>query len=354
MNYFFLFYPMLIFFVLGVNYLLNGRLFHLNIIFIALLFSLIVGFRVIDSSTDTAYYGDIFERSTSLEEVVSGRMSWKGDYFFGFITYLIRYFFESYNAYFFLLSLVSVSVLLLGLYRIYINQLNKKKSEYLIYISIFFVTYIPFLIYGNTVRQGLAVSLSVLALSYLKYNPIMYFFLSITAFFTHKSAIILLFFPIYFYFLKNRIANLFTLSLVFLVTIVFLSKMIDYVPYISEKLDFYQSNFQNQTDTIQIIAFLILFVLSLNVKIFSYAVNSNLVYMFVLYVGVIGLALIDAPKIGARLIIYAMPFFPYLILETLMLYKQSNYLIFIFLALIFLSSFYFMLSPQIQSIISYN
>lgn len=354
MNYFFLFYPLLVFSFLGVNYLFKRKFFFLSIIFFILFFSALVGLRNVDSSTDTAYYADVFQNSISLEEIISGRMSWKGDYFFGFLTYLIRSFFENYNIYFFLLALISLSVLFFGLYRIYAEKFNKRDSEYILYISIFFLTYIPFLMYGNTVRQGLAVSLSVLALSYLRNSLLIYFFISILALFTHKSAILLLFFPIYFYLLSNKNLNFFSLFFAVFLSLNFLLQVVDFVPYISDKLTYYQSHFQNQTDIIQLMAATVTLGFMLNKKIFSHDVNNNLLYGFAFYILTIGFSLIEAPKVGARLLIYVTPFFPYLILESLKLYRQKKYLVFFLLTLFFLLSFYFMLTPQVQTILAYD
>lgn len=347
MNYLFLLYPPFLFILMILNKLSHKKFEKTNIIFVSIVVSVIVGFRSLNAGNDTEIYIELFESINSFNDIFFGYMAWKGDYFFTLITFLIKRI--SHNPRFFLVAMGLFSTIILsnGLSRLYGN--HKQKFNL---ICLFYLTHIPFLLFGNVIRQGIAISLLVFGFSFYNSRKSIFYIFLFLSFFTHKSAIIFLLFPI-FNLIKGKSKYIIYLSFAFVLkSVMFI--IITLIPFLNSKISFYQNNFLETENTLQVVLLTFLIILLLNKEIYSTRIKNDLIFNYCLFIIMMSFLFIDIPKISGRLFMWLVPVLPYILVNSFKGYKQEKVLKYSLIVISLIGSFAVMLSNQIQLNITYN
>jgi len=177
----------------NTTFVINNKFLSKILIFIVATFTIsFIGFRDIleynfdGYITDTyRYTKEFFPNMNTLHEVFYGETSWKGDYLFFTLTFLIRSITDSPDIYLFLISLISVGILFYAYYRLSV-KINKEKY-FLFFILLLITTVTFYSLYANLIRQGFALSIVLLSITINK--KILKYFLLLVAFLFHKSII---------------------------------------------------------------------------------------------------------------------------------------------------------------------
>jgi len=352
MNYFSIVWPVIIFSFLFFSFLFKEKYFKYVLFSIIFLFSLMVSLRGKQSLGDTGYYIDIFVNSVDIDYIFEGRMAWKGDYFFGFFIYLIRKFSDNYHLFFFICSLFFLSLLVYSVNKLQLNKVSNRQS--FIFISVFMVSYVPFLMYGNTIRQGAAISLSYLALYFLGKNRLfIYFVLAFLAVFTHKSAVILIPFLV-FHCLPGKL-KLLSLVLIVFLTVLAVGLLGGILNFVGGKAEFYEHNFHSKIDVILIISFFCLFVLVFYKNFIKSILGEiDVLSDFFYFMIFLAIGFISLEKIAARYLLYIMPILPYFLCLSIISIRQKELILNLFFVLVVFFSFLMMLAPQVQNIMVWS
>ena len=164
----------------------------ISIIGLVILFSLFYGLRQVpDMSFDTMRYVNLwFPEMKTLKDVFYGSVSWKGDYVFFLIPYVVNQFTESKIVYLLVNSLFSISVVVYA-YRLMLGE--KYHFVVPVFILALFVSSSFVANYGNLLRQGMSLSFYLLSLVLLFKRKLMAFCVcAILAYFSHKSSVIII------------------------------------------------------------------------------------------------------------------------------------------------------------------
>jgi hypothetical protein len=352
MNYLVIVWPIIIFSFLILSSDFKDKYFKYVLFLIVFLFSLMVSLRGEQSLGDTGYYVDIFVNSVDIDYIFEGRMAWKGDYFFGFFTYLIRKLSDNYHLFFFVFSLLFLSVLVFSVNKLQLNKVSIRRSFVL--ISVFMLSYVPFLMFGNTIRQGAAISLSYLALYFLGKNKLLaYIFITFLAVLTHKSAVILIPFVV-FYYLPGRL-KLLSLILIVSLSVLALNLFGGFFPFLEGKVEFYESNFHSKIDVILIICFFVLFVLVFYKNFIKSTLGDrDVLSSFFYFIIFLAIGFISLEKISSRYLIYIMPILPYFLYLSIISIRQKELIFQLFFVLVVCFSFLMMFAPQVQNIMVWS
>lgn len=345
-NYLFLSYPLFIVILLFVNRLSDGKYDKIYTYLLTAVLSVVCGFRNFDSGYDTESYIYLFENLNSYEDILNGYMSWKGDYFFTFLTFLSKML--SPNPRFFLVVVSFVSLLLItkGLKKLF----ESNKDKFLL-ICLFYCTPMVFLLFGNVIRQGLAVSLFIFGLSYYNTNRKIFYLFLLLAFLSHKSAIIFFLFPLYESLKLNyKYIKIFIIAIIIKTA---LFSIIIFIPFLKNKLFFYQENFIETENIIQIIVLTMVILIILNKRIFSKKIENDLIYNYFFFIVTISLMFFEFPKISGRLFLWISPILPYILIYSFRHYKHYKPFKYLTTTMLILLSFAAMMSNQIQNNLQY-
>lgn len=270
---------------------------------------------------------------------------------FYFTGWLLKQFTSSPVLYIFVLNLLAVGILVVGYTKLVYDEL-RNYSPLAVYL--FLCTSSAFLLYGNVVQQGLAISFVLLAMGYAyKRNMVVAYMLLLLAVFTHKSSILfLLFFPIVF----SKHIKMSHLIAAFLASLVLMNVDLANIflsfnwPFITEKLIIYRESEQSNLG-------LKIGLIMINVALFLYVYNHktsevfNLILRFYLIYACIVFLMLDFPKLCSRLIIYMNVLLPILYMNTLSVVRPKWLILLIILCMSFAYGVYVVSHPSIQSII---
>lgn len=331
-----------LFFKYGSHNKINDKIFLFLLIFI---FSLLSGCRDKTAGTDTITYIKMYDGLHNFYDIFFGYLSWKGAYFFSFIAYMSKYYiYDNYHIFLFTISCLSITFLIMGLYKIF--SFYKIKHIFL-YIVLFFMTYFPFLMYTNTIRQGLAISLVIYALSFLQRKKYLYYYiLIILAIFSHKSSIAFIFFPLFFNYnstYKYLIIPIFLYVIKYLII-----KILIHIPFIGDKIIGYSHSFYEIKNIVIVASFSFMVYLVLNKHIMSKYIRENIIFNFFFFILIISILFIDIPKISGRFLIYAAPVLPYVLLNIFVFYKQRKEIKQLIILSFILLSYIIIFLPQVQ------
>jgi hypothetical protein len=307
-------------------------------------------------TTDTYRYALIwFNEIKTIDDIFNGTSSWKADYVFFTIPYLVNYITSNPNIYLFINALISFTLLFYAYYKI----INGNKYYYIFPFIMFLILMTSTVIanYGNLLRQGLAISLTLMSISYMLEKKYKYGYLFLLiALFSHKSVII--FFIIYFLVfhteikLKNYFFALFaSLPFVFLN----ISSLIgDNFFFISEKLDSYKESLSKMLLYKSILLFFIAVILYAFFKNKSYNYHFDKIFKIYLFVLIISFIFFKIEIISGRLLYYPSILLPYFIFYFLFFIKQKNLYFFIVTILGSLYGFLILLTSSTYKTIHFS
>lgn len=347
-----------LFFTIIYSSFIKNKLFQYFQVFIYIfIVVLFIALRNIIPGSDTATYIEYFHYYDGFDTIFNSYFSWKGDFFFFFLGWFIKLFTKSDFIYIFLLDFMAIYLLFFAYYRI-LNTFSINKNTFSILIFFVFITSSFIFLYANVIRQGLAISIILLSISYLieKRTKIGIFYF-ILAIFTHKSSFIFLpIFIIVFHYNIKWLTLFFILGISFLVgKLELISKIADFnILFVSDKILGYQGVEQVNID----IKILLLFI---NFIYLSISINKNVIYdvLFKIWVLLFSIILFSSEieKFASRLILYTdimLPLFYYLML---FLNKEKKYFKLLFISNIlfaFLYSQYVYNHHSILNTISYS
>lgn len=175
--------------------------------------------------TDTGAYTSDYRNGLSSEYYV-----FRTDIEYGF--QLLNYFTLKFTHNYFWLFFISSIIILFS----YLFVFKKRSDNYLLSVFIF-ITFGFYTFYFNGLRQGLAMAIAALSVPYLiEKNIIKFLFLTIIAYFFHKSALIMLLF----YILINWGIKLeYKIILIFMTSLLFSGMGIQYLASVNDKYSGY-------------------------------------------------------------------------------------------------------------------
>jgi hypothetical protein len=347
-----------LFFMIIYSSFFKNKFFQFFQIFIYILVVvLFISLRDIIPNSDTATYIEYFNYYDGFETVYHSYFAWKGDYFFFFLGWIIKLFTNSESLYIFLLDFIAINLLFFAYYRI-LNTLNINKNTFIVLIFFVFSTSSFIFLYGNVIRQGLSVSLVLLAISYFIDKKvtvgIFYFILAIL---THKSSLIFLpIFIIVFYYDIKWLTIFFILGLSFSLSKLELISMIgDFnILFVSDKILVYQGAEQANID-------IKLYVLFFNFIYLLFAINKSYVFdkLFKIWILLFAIVLFSSEieKFASRLILYNDIILPILYYLVLFINKDKKYFKLLFtlnILFVFLYSVYVYNHQSILNTICYT
>jgi len=162
--YIYIFVPIVsLFAFLGVYKINNKKSFEiLTLIFVLLSISIILTTRDVNAPNDMANYSWMYDKAKDYNYIFT---AYHGNMFYTFLTYLGNFFGLSKEIFFKVLSIIYLFIFTYGLKLIFQN------IKYLILSIVFFSLSSTFiLLFTNVIRQGLALSLFVLAIGLLSNN----------------------------------------------------------------------------------------------------------------------------------------------------------------------------------------
>lgn len=310
----------------------NKYITYIIIVTIIILISLFYGFRdiVIYNSegftTDTYRYALIwFNEIKTVNAIFHGTSSWKADYLFFTIPYLVNYISSSPNIYLFINALISFSLLFYAYYKI----INGNKYYYLFPFVIFLILMTSTVIanYGNLLRQGLAISLVLMSISYMLEKKYRYgYIFLILALFSHKSVIV--FFIIYFFVFHKEIKLKYYFLGMFATLPFIFFNVSDLITsnffFLAEKIDTYQGSSSRMLLYKSILLFFIALFLYLFFKNKNYNYAFDKIFKIYLSVLMISFIFFQIEIISGRLLYYPSILLPYFIFYFLFYFKQKN------------------------------
>ena len=193
--YIYFFVPIVILLAFFPNYKNINRYFSNQFIVFMLFFCiyLILFTRDISSMYDMSTYSYLYENSINFSYIFE---AYHGNIFFTFLMYLGNFIGLDNNTFFMILPILYLSIFYKGLKLIFSNQKYIILSFALFSISTTFI-----LLFTNVIRQGLALSLLILAIGYILHNKknkgIFVLFLGVFSHFSIIPIIIFLFFAKY-------------------------------------------------------------------------------------------------------------------------------------------------------------
>lgn len=298
----------------------------LGFVFIVLYFSIFFGFKFVQPYTDAYYYLKYFQDISELSDVFLGSSSWKGDYLFFFLAYLggkFEFFLGNYS-YFIPISFLSILLCTISIW-----TLSSPSSRMV--VLVFFISTSTFVaLYGNLLRQGLALSLFIFSLVFLVEKKLKTaFFIFMLSVFVHKSVLIFIFaIPLLRMSWERR--------RVFIVFLILLSFILSYVEIFSFMPDLVAGKveaYANATSSTFKVKLAVLISSLFLFLLIPANITTNTFKLVVTLMAVVTCFVILFMKLelfANRFIFNAVFFMPLVLVETLVLFRQRSIL---FLAL---------------------
>jgi len=310
----------------------NKYLTYIVIFVLLILTSSFYGFRDIiiynqdGFTTDTYRYALIwFKEITTIQDIFYGTSSWKADYLFFTIPYIVNFISSNPNIYLFTNAFISFGLLFYAYYKI----INGKKYYYLFPFVVFLILACSTTVanYANLLRQGLAISLVLMSIAFMLENKIKYGYLFfILALFSHKSVIV--FFIIYFFVFHTKIKLKYYFYILFFSLPFTFFNILGLIGsnflLLSEKINSYQGS----NSRMLIFKAMILFVIA--IFLYNFFKNRKYSYIFEqifkIYISVLIIAFISfkIEIISGRLLYYPSILLPYFIFNFIFYIKQKN------------------------------
>lgn len=307
-------------------------------------------------TTDTYRYALIwFNEIKTVNDIFYGTSSWKADYLFFTIPYLVNYISSNPNIYLFINALISFSLLFYAYYKI----INGSKYYYLFPFIIFLILMTSTVVanYGNLLRQGLAISLVLMSISYMLEKKYRYGYLFlILALFSHKSTII--FFIIYFFvFYKEIKLKYYFFGILATLPFIFfnLSDLIaNNFFFLAEKINTYQDSSSRMLLYKSILLFLVALFLYLFFENKDYTYTFDKIFKIYLSVLMFSFVFFKIEIISGRLLYYPSILLPYFIFYFIFYFKQKNLYYFIVTILSTLYGFLILFSSSTYKTIHFT
>ena len=280
----------------------------LKILIFSVGFTCVLFFRNLNEVLDISLYMDemTFLKNNSIFE---SSLAWKGDYLFLLILKILSYF-DKYLGiliYFFISMLFFLKQLL---------RLSKNNNLSFGVLLLFVFSSLSFyLMFGNTLRQGLAFSFILGSFNNFNKNKIWFMFYFICAFMSHKSVIIFLLPFIIIYFKNYKKITFFLLLPFFLFIYSYLLNNL-----ISLKFTQYSSltNPDIFNDFIKLIAVTVVFVIST----FILKNKFTIFHLTILCIIIVSFVFINMPIISSRLLLFAQLIIPIILAHS---YKEIQF-----------------------------
>jgi len=301
-----------------------------------LILSCFFGFREIVPFTDSYYYVQFFSEISSIKDLFYGVTSWKKDYVFFsislFSAHLVPIFGD--KAHIFLVSFISIGILLLTIYKFYKDD-PVRLTTHLIFVLVS-TSFIA--LYGNLIRQGLAISILLLSIFYYSRRKnllsIIYFLI---AYYCHKSCIIFAAFP-FILLVEKKIKKMYLAESIFIILLIIYAignisySLIPEVGFISDKVAIYSGAISSSFNIKLISIVLIIFVTFLLRK----SPLDFLFYKFLIYVGILALIASPYELIANRILFYSFLPMPFLMTRIFYFFKQNQFSNFMLLVTTFI------------------
>lgn len=275
----------------------------------ALVLTFIFFHRNIEAVMDMDLYLEelIFLKSGSL---IESRLFWKGEYFFLILLKIFAYILD---------PKIGLYLLVFSGIILYLNSLNKIAKFYglnpLYILILTFCSVYFYLVFGNTLRQGIALGLGINTIVYYynrKYWLAVVF--GILTLLTHRSAVVLFIYPIISVFFKTNLKTYWR----FLLPIILYFLFMNYKDYFFLKISGYSlENEDLIKDSIKLVTSLIL---SLLILIYWKRIPDYLKYTFILTT-FLSTMFITFNSISSRFLLYNQALTP---LILLFLIKKKN------------------------------
>ena len=329
--------PIISFFAFIPKYTFDKKKAPVFIIILAalIIISSILSFRDISAPNDFPQYEMMYKSCKYFYNIFS---AYHGNIFFSFLLYLGNILNLSSQSFFLLLSILYLTIYYHGL------QLIFKKKKYVLMAIVFFSLSSTFvLLFTNVIRQGLSLSLIILAIGlYLKKHKFISYFIMLLAIFSHFSAIPIVFLIFLSSFLTKINLNHKTLLVgsIFcgILGVLFLNKLSILGGFFNKILTFSKKDYNNHLMVYTKITIMYLFSILLLIYNKKQAINNHYNYKFLvtLYILLLSLILFTLPVLllSSRFLYYGSGIIP--ILLTYIFYSEKNLLKFKQKAIIFL------------------
>jgi len=294
----------------------NKALLYKFIIFILFVLATVLFLsRDINASSDISHYYRMYEKALTFEDIF---LSYHGNVFFTFILY-IGNLFELDKELFFL----TLPIFYLLIYYVGIKQITKNIKLQILMLSFFMLSSTYILLFTNVIRQGLAMSLFILAIGlYINNKKILVYFMMVFSLFSHFSMIpmILVFYIAQMLMKKGITSKIFFISIISAVSGF---AIIEYLPVIGGI--FYKiERFADQEYESNIIYVKIALLFCFLILFYYYGKRLNLFdqrsfkYVFLVYMLGVNLILFSMPiiKMASRFIYYPSALLPILFAFT--------------------------------------
>lgn len=334
--YLYIFTPLLMFFAFMPNYKGIKKTVPSSIItiFIFVFIILLLMLRDINAPSDMVNYSWMYEQASIFEKAVT---QYHGNVFFSFLMYLGNELSLDKEVYFYLLS-----ILFLISYSVGLKLIFKDNKHYLLALSFFAISSTFILLFTNVIRQGLALSLLVLAIGLiLNKKKVLSGIVLILAMFSHFSILpIVAFFIMARYLLdKNKLIFVLILTLPLLPIFGnFLLSLFAFLGGLFNKIEsFGEKDYNNTLVYIKVILLyasaVLYYIYGKKYQLFD---NTNFKYIFIVFLLILALIFFTLPVLllSSRFLYYASGLMP--ILFAFIFYSKRNiininyrYLIFI-------------------------
>jgi len=353
--YLYIFTPLLMFFAFMPNYKGIKRTVPSSIItiFIFTFIILVLILRDINAPSDMVNYHWMYEKASVFEKAMT---PYHGNVFFSYLMFLGNKLSLSKESYFYLLS-----ILYLIIYSVGLKFIFKDRKYYLLALSFFAISSTFVLLFTNVIRQGLALSLLVLAIGLiLNMKKVLSGIVLVLAIFSHFSILPIIAFLIIARYLLNKNKFIFILILIlpFLPILGnFLLNSISSLGGFFNKIEaFAEHDYNNKLVYVKVV---LLYASAILYYIYGkkYILFENITfkYVFIVFLLILGLIFFTLPVLllSSRFLYYAAGLMP--ILFTFIFYSKHNiininyrYLIFIGVAITYGYAIYNFPSIKIQ------
>ncbi len=312
----------------------NRYITYFSTLFCVFLLTIFYGLRDINMytpdgfTTDTYRYALVwFPEMKTLKDLFFGEVSWKGDYVFFFIPYIVNKITGNPSVYLYINCLISLGIL----FYFYFKLLNLRSNFYLYPFSILAICVTSSFVanYGNLLRQGLAISFFVgtIYLMANKQEKRGWFFLFL-AFMCHKS--IIMFFPVFLLVMnKKSDLKLYIILLILFIPFIkinFFSLVLKIIPieFITKKFEIYKSSYSFMLYIKVVLVILVALLIYFFRNKFR-RVSSNFDFVFKTYVLIlIGILItFHYNTISERLLFFSSILIPYFLTLSILFVKQK-------------------------------
>ena len=272
---------------------------YLKIFYLSLIMASILFYRDLSNVLDVALYMDeiVFLRENS---ILDSSLVWKGDFLFLIFLKILSYFDAQ-------LAIFIYFFITIFLFLTQVNIFSKINKLPVNNLFLFYLSSIAFyLVFGNTLRQGLSFIFILGVFNHYKRNNFLVFTYLFLAALAHKAALIFVF-PFLFQFLRKK---LFISLLFYLPIIYFLNNSI-----LKELIELKNLQYQGSAnpDLFNDLIKLVIVSSVSFVSIFLSKEKHTLINMSMFIILLVSTILINRPVISSRLILYAQLLVPILL-----------------------------------------